>query len=360
MNGIAPKFGWGWEQHGALEGGAVQLLPDSPLKHFMDGHIDSVNFHSIRQDREFSGSHHALNVELLGTDRFGRRPPFPRTRQVFERFAPENLAEREAFAQAAPLPDHPDLQQKPNVYRQIMADYRALADDFRQLKAHPPRLWPQKMKTARALEEKIGALVHYIGDMHQPMHLAEHYTWAIKERWDSVKGVPAKDSHLFMESEVRYRAEELETWRNNLAPTNIPGRLTDKQLSDLLIRQIRASYLKMFDLVGADRQARETRETPYLQALTENMTPVVDAQLTQAAQTVAKVVHSAWLAGEQPDLGKLRVPSHVERAVQSMAKGMADKPKLTRFKERLQRLLPPGPPDISRRPWLPYNPSPPR
>lgn len=310
------KFGWGWSGHTAIEKGGINLLPDSPWKGWLKDNADLINDHSIRQDKCHSGPDHFINLETMDTPG-AELPDSERTYAgVSKAFsAHRKQAKADEFARSPLDPQVVDGHQ--NVLAAVTGYYTLLVEALKDIAANPPRRPIEVTWQNIRLHALVGALAHYIGDLHQPMHNTAYHTWELAHPWSfKARGetISNDDAHAFFERELfrpddgRGR-EDYHKWHNALYASGYqPKADTLTSFRERLTRMIETGYLRVFDLVAKDRRAREKARSPenYHQRLRRSWKAGAEKYMAEAARTMSDMLLSAWRDAGKPDLGGLK------------------------------------------------------
>lgn len=281
--------------HKAIEEASAGLMAPSSYKTYLEQHMPAINASSVEQDRRKMGPGHFLNLE----DAQGEAVEETKIRQRFDtvdlRFTKKGETAKKADFKTKPL-QAADLETFQNVYKETMKQYRLLVGLLKQVK--PGLGQAQKDKLNQALETTTGALTHYIGDLHQPLHATSYHTWVLAY---SGKG----NAHRYMETKLLTKSEYA-AWQASLSGT-APAALSETQVGERLLRQLEQSYLKIYPMVAAERKIRGGFPTPdvYFQELQQAWKPVIEDRLTTCAQSMADILNSAWVAAGKPDLSAL-------------------------------------------------------
>ncbi len=298
-NTTVPRFGWSFVGHTAIEQASVHLLPNSSYQRFLEAHLPAVTRFSRLQDTQKHGPGHFINLESYDT-------PFTKPKTSFNTVSkqfPVNTKQAKAqdFAQN-PLQAH-RLAPHDNVFSMILRQYRQLVSLLAQTRQTPPQ---DAEPLSAQLQETLGALAHYVGDLHQPLHATRHYTWTLAR---SIK----EKSHAHLERRMMQPAD-YQDWLNRVTQSKIKSfnRLqTEADVQQLLLRQIEQSHLGIYDLVAIDRNARRQHidKTHYAKTLRQGWKPIVETRMTKAAQHLAQILQNAYKAAGEPDLQHLSTAS---------------------------------------------------
>lgn len=300
--GKHPRFGWSWAGHTALEKAGVELQSDAGYKRFLKSQLPLINQTSIDQDRLHMGPGHFVNLETMAQARYAT------SQRVFDdvdRFFSTAKEKR----QAADFQDNPlqktDFNHFTNVFERVCVLYRQLISQLRGLK-QPQRLSrAEKAETAASIAETVGALSHYVGDLHQPLHTTHYYSWPLAH---SGRG----GSHAYLEGSL-FQARDYPGWQRRLLREekgSTRQRLSIPQVEARMLREIEQGYLQVFPLVAIDRNARQQADAPaYFSELRKGWKELAAERMNTTARNLADLLHSAFVAAGSPDLQGFRVKS---------------------------------------------------
>lgn len=288
----APQFGWSWDAHAHIEQAATQRLPASGFRQFLEQHMPAINQCSKEEDTLRMGPRHYLDLEALpgrGTTRQANKDAYQRFQNASPAFSPGQKQAVQAQFQQQPLHAQEAHQHAPqNVIRSSMEAYQELVRLLQQPAPHSDT-------HQRRLEETIGALAHFVADLHQPLHTSHYFTWDLMYPDHGT-------AHGFMELNI-FKPDDYAQWATQLPPSPLRV-LNANQIEHELLRAVEQSYLQIFDLMQADRQARATRPTAqeYFQTLGQAWKPMMDVRMQQATALLASILHSAHLdaTGQAP------------------------------------------------------------
>lgn len=295
-----PKFGWGWAGHTALEKASVELQPTGGFKSFLKEQLPLINATSINQDKYHAGGNHFVNLETMAQARYAtNQRSFEQVDRVFTA-----TAARKKAAEFASQPLQPaDFSQFANVFQQITDLYRQLVNQLAGLQGRRRMSAEGREKTREAIAETVGALSHYVGDLHQPMHTTHYYSWPLA--YGGRGG-----SHAYLESSL-FQTRDYPGWQSRLLKKEkgLPcASLSDGQIQDRMLRQIETGYLKVFDLVAMDRQARNAADaSDYFSELRRGWKTLASDRMDSCARNLADVLNSAWVAAGRPDMKVLKI-----------------------------------------------------
>ncbi len=293
----APKFGWGWDSHNAIEAASIHWLPDSSFKGFLQRHLPEINRVSIRQDTEHEGPQHYLNLEDTAQPPISKEEAhdFNRVRQ---QFSPQNqAAQRQQFRQSPLSAER--LAKFTNVFQVTTQLYDGLVGLLKQASIAPWLPPASKAQLGGQITETVGALSHYAADLNQPLHTTRHSTWQTALAKPNEQG-----SHHFMEV-ILFTKSENRNLGNNLAKLHYqPTYLPPLGLKQRLLQQIQNAYLQVFNLAQGDAQGRNSPST-YFASLKQAWQPIATQQTVASACTVSDILHSAYEEAGRPDLSQL-------------------------------------------------------
>ncbi len=294
-----PQFGWGWAGHTAIEKASVELQPTGAFKSFLKEQLPLINATSINQDKYHAGGDHFVNLETMAQAQYATsHRSFAQVDQVFSA-----AAARQKASEFASKPLQPgNFNHFANVFQKITVLYQQLVGQLAGLQGRRRMNAESKEKTKEAIAETVGALSHYVGDLHQPMHTSHYYSWPLA--YGGRGG-----SHAYLESSL-FQTRDYPGWQSRLlkkekgAPC---ATLSDAQVEDRMLRQVEAGYLKMYDLVAVDRQARAHSEpSDYFSELRRGWKTLASERMDTCARNLADILNSAWVAAGQPDMKVLK------------------------------------------------------
>ncbi len=307
------RFGWARHGHEAINGSAYALLKTNnqakPLTQFIAKHHAEIEGHCLEQDRYFSGAGHFLNAESLWETNGGRH--LLRGERAFSKvadfFKPENKKSRmklfsQGLAGSKVLKEHPQHERENNVYQSVLSVYENLL-----LKLKSPNI------RSEDLEQSIGELAHYVGDLNQPMHTSKFYNWRTMGKGKK------KSIHFFMENrladraayKVWYQAIETDLLKSGFKPET----LNPKEIRQELKQDLKRCYESMFKIVAIDKEFRErtgekygtTRVSnpDYMAGLKSAYKPIAEKHMKEASRLFASLLVSAYEEAGKPALNQL-------------------------------------------------------
>lgn len=296
-----PKFGWSWAAHRAIEQTAAELLPSSSYKDFITAHMDDINQASVDQDRLHMGPGHFVNLENYAGREGNASPGTPAQDRVFKNVA-QAFSRSAQRARTQEFTHHPLTEGElhshtgDNVFAMTLQQYQKLVGLLKQAPITGTARRQNSLGTQ--IQQTIGALAHYIGDLHQPLHATRFHTWKM--------AYPRhRNSHSFLERQVLNAADQA-AWQQRMKaqPSLPPDKLDEPSLKHLLLRQIEQSYLHIFKLVQREVRVRQNHSNAsiYFDTLRSRWKPVVEARMEDATRNLATILQSAWQEAGYPDL----------------------------------------------------------
>lgn len=360
-----PRFGWasGFRGHKSIEylaalnlrpsdkevaiGRNMQAKPGSPLLskkyptpriplfQFITQHMGAINHHSAQQDISNKGRDHFLNLETFqpGSHK-GLNPNQLNFKRVQSVFSDRSFMRRAQEFETKPL-THEQLHSAPNVYKSIIDNYQALYDLFRSIKVKQPVTADEKKAVTEKIEKAMGQLAHYIGDLHQPMHVTSYHTWETLFPWEDMfmrpSGEPgepwqavqdtSKDMHGYFErktfDEQKYRRMFTDIRRQPMRfPVAVPDTVTPAQAQDVfetlkaaVIQRLQKSHLNLYDLVRIDRDVRNTKPNNpgdyFYRLSTHGFNQRAQDYMREAAEMLAHFYYLAYVTAGSPDIDTL-------------------------------------------------------
>ncbi len=300
------RFGWSLRGHAAINDAAWGMMQAGPLAAFVDGNRAEIQDIADLQDKQFSGRGHFLNAEHYWQNNLPKKLPV-KDRQfskVADVFRPAQRKKRQAeFERHVDQVDDGCCGKPENVYQSVLKNYEDLVRLLKSLSGGRQMGKRARAQKEAAIEGAIGRLVHYAGDLAQPMHVTLYYNWHLP--------ISYKNSHAFFENRLFFpselqdwaRAEIREAQNDGYQP---PVRDRDTLRSELK-KTMTAGYGHLFDIVAVDRDARNRKldEKAYRQALRDGWQPIAERRMSEAARLIASLLDSAYNEAGQPSLDQL-------------------------------------------------------
>ena len=183
-------------------------------------------------------------------------------------------------------------------------------DQLKKLGANPPATNVGREAANTQLENTIGALSHYVGDMHQPLHTTHYHNWQL--------AFPGRGgSHGYLEGSL-FQGRDYPNWQKRLLQKE-KGKarqtLSFAQVQERVLRQIEAGYLRVFDLVATDKKARthQTQAVGYFKEIRKEWKDIASDRMEDSARTLSDVLHSAYIEAGRPDMTALALRSEFKK-----------------------------------------------
>lgn len=312
------KFGWGWGQHEAIQNASIKTMNNSSFKDYLKKNDIVVHRQSVDEDVYHGGVSHFINMETISKNTSGRLNAEERQfEKVNAYFSDERKTKVTDHFQNKPL-NHDHLMSFDNVYRETHRQYNQLV---KALKAfNNPDLADkspeQRNQFKHKLAQTVGKMLHYVGDLTQPMHSSQYYDWPVPVPQDAT-------SHFFMElflkSEgdyIRWADDYVRGFREEKKDDGYTGKdypvKAMSTLSKSLRQSVQESYLTLFDIVDGDRQLRKGNETQLKQDLSvrtdyankflEMLWGIAQRRMGDAARLGTELLNRAYAQAGYPEI----------------------------------------------------------
>lgn len=295
-------FGWGRNDHQAITRGGYALMPTGPLRTWGEKNIRLSQWYDNAQDIYLSGSQHFVNLE---------NPKNEAQPGLFSHHAvqswsvlshlltPFNQQKQEQEWRLHPLTES-QLPSGPTVYDAVVEKYNAVVGTMIKYQLAQSSLTPlQQEKHSKELAKHVGALSHYVADMHMPMHASRWYNWPLAPDRNNRPPSLMQGLHQFIEQEMFTRKELVQLM--NQAPKNTQLlQLERDQLKPFLLKQIENSHLAVYRLFNAQKKFwkahPELHHQPdaYKAGLADVLRPIIKQQMVTAQQSLGSIMYLAW------------------------------------------------------------------
>jgi hypothetical protein len=295
-------FGWGRDDHQAITRGGYALMPKGPMRDWGEKNIRLSQWYDNAQDTYLSGSQHFVNLE---------NPKNEAQPGLFSHHAvqswsvlshlltPFNKAKQQQEWRLNPLTES-QLPSGPTVYDSVVEKYNAAVGTMIKYQLAQSSLTPlQQEKNSKELAKHIGALSHYVADMHMPMHASRWYNWPIAPDLNNRPPSLMQGLHQFIEQEMFTRDDLLDLMKQAPEQTQLI-QLERNQLKPFLLKQIEQSHLTVYTLFNAQKEFWEAnpelhqQPEAYKQGLATVLRPVIKQQMVTAQQSLGSIMHLAW------------------------------------------------------------------
>lgn len=310
MTGLLPHidhaqavFGWAQHQHQAITRGGYRLMPEGLGKQWLQDNVRLTQWYDNAQDIYLSGSQHFVNLE---------NPDNTSQEDVFKHHAvqswsvlnhlltPFNASRQQQQWAIKPL-DENQLPMGPTVYDAVVEKYNQAVGTMIKYQLADSALTPlQKEKHSKELAKHVGALTHYLGDLHMPLHASRWYNWPIAPERDGKRPAELMDGiHQFIEQEIFERGELLQLMQQAPDKTRLL-QLEREKLKPYILKQIEKSHVLVYTLFEVNKQFWEAHpelhQNPkaYKAGLSAVIKPIVTQRMVEAQQAIGSVMELAW------------------------------------------------------------------
>ncbi len=289
---VSPKapihFGWWANTHKEINMGAINLLQSSPWQQYLETHFKRLSYIDDLQDVFERGPKHFINIEDKENKwLFGISEAYPTWKNVNSRFKNtlRNKLNKKWQNNSQPMP----IPKEANVITSILNAYDntiAFLQSPSQAKSLPKH----------QLDEQLGRLMHYIGDLYMPLHTSRYFDWNAFEE---------QGLHEFIERDLlsyqnyRHISQQAYQQQNQIA------QLSPENLKTFLTQETRRSHLKIFKIVAAHRNIKKrlplnTSSNDIEKALKQELTPLISQQIIRAQIGLSAILQLIRSEGLKP------------------------------------------------------------
>ncbi|MGE0201811.1 MAG: hypothetical protein AB7P76_12710 [Candidatus Melainabacteria bacterium] len=335
----APIFGWSYGTHTHLNQVATQRLPSSaggvsmnPFRSLLNELQPDIDWFSIQEDHDPNqkGNSHVLDMETI--HHFPIVPTDPKRNHSFETIDRVFTEKNKDAVSKVPvsLLDLLPVSHSDNLVNDIQSQYGKLVELLRQWRSHTQSA---NINEKTEIAKTMGRLTHKIQDATQPAHLTSYSMWQTANPWrspviDAEIPFAHDNSHCFLENGIFLRKQVNQNtlpgpWNEDFqglpATMSVPDK--PRNMADILADlpgQFKKTYLKLFDIVEVDRQARKAHPKTedaqgYFRALQEGWKPIVTEQLQLASQLTTEILQAAWMEASRPVMVKTQILQNAVR-----------------------------------------------
>lgn len=292
-----PQFGWQAAGHTAIRDGAAGAISHPGWRDFVTLNQSAIGYYDAAQDSQYKGPWHFANLELTDNT---TKPLSLSWAQLMEQWSPHRLAAVGADWQQELLSEQ-DLPKGTTVYDSVLESFnstlRALST------AYEPHATNERQKVDDATFASLGALNHYVADLHMPLHTTAAFNWPLLPNWGGKQPPIATNMHEFIEGEL-FTANEL----TNLAlhaQQQPPPKLSLNTLKPYLLGQMMQSYLTNFQIFQAQVGVMSRMVTPAAQPenykilLKAALKPIIAERLMTAQRSMTAIQNLLWAEAQR-------------------------------------------------------------
>lgn len=292
----SPRFGWQSAGHTAIRDGATEQVDDNAWQRYLKKNQADIAYHDAAQDLQHKGPWHFVNLEFFNNTTKPQPLSWP---ELFQQWSPQRLKQVMADWQAAPLGEA-DLPDGPTVYDAVIESFNS---SLRALSTvHDKGNTNAEDAIHSAATASLGALDHYVSDLHMPLHTTGAFTWGICPPWQQGDGglppVLTEGIHQFIEGDL-FTATEL-TNLSLHAQQQPVAELTMATLKPYLRQQLMTSYLTNFKIFQAQVEVLARMVNPlaqpinYRQALKDALKPIIAERIMTSQRSLAAIHNLLW------------------------------------------------------------------
>ncbi len=293
-----PSFGWQGPQHAALNQGALGSVEDKQFANYLAKNQGTIQWHDNAQDTLHKGPGHFANLDApsntsqLGLGADNGKTPWD---MLYAVFSPKRQAWLTQQWQGTPLQEA-DLPTGTTVYDSAIEQFNAALEALTTVHSNGDA--QQERITHQNAVQALGALSHYVTDLHMPLHATRFFNWTLAPASAQRPESLATGIHEFVEGEL-FTADELVQLAQQ-ARLQSPPPLTSATLKPYLRKQLMASYLTSFELFAAQQkvfhQMPQALQQPerYKAQLKQALKPIVAKRYQEGQRTLAAVYNLLW------------------------------------------------------------------
>ncbi len=286
------RFGWWQVSHESINTGALNQLPSSLWQDYLGSRISRINYMDDLQDVFERGEKHFINLESKANRWLLNDPSaYPTWKSVKARFTKmvKKILELQWTQKATPLPEGP------HVIHSVSKAYKGAVTTLQKL-LNASDLTPKAQEHLKMdLDEYLGKLMHYVGDIYMPLHTTQYFDWKILAN----KGI-----HEFIEGELLSSQDYQEIMKRSNARTEPIPVLKADELTPFITQAIRHSHLKLFEIVAIHQGVKQAFPSAGAdktkQELDERLTPLASEQILRAQTALASILQLVHTEASKP------------------------------------------------------------
>jgi hypothetical protein len=292
-----PSFGWQAAGHTAIREGAAGAINHPGWRDFVTLNQSPIGYYDTAQDSQHKGPWHFANLELANN---ATKPLRLTWAELMEQWSPHRLAAVGADWQTQLLTEQ-DLPKGTTVYDSVLESFnsvlRALSTEYE------PHATDNRQTVNDATFASLGALNHYVADLHMPLHTTAAFDWPLLPTWGGKQSVVTTNMHEFIEGEL-FTADELTNMALHAQQQPIP-KLTLNTLKPYLLGQIMQSYLTNFQIFQAQVGVMSRMVNPaaqpenYKLALKAVLKPIIAERLMTAQRSMTAIHNLLWAEAQR-------------------------------------------------------------
>ncbi len=288
------RFGWWKKDHEIINVGALHQLPSSPWQTYLGRHLPRIEYVDDTQDVFERGPKHFINLEAITNEWLLKKPEaYPTWHNVDMRFKPKTR--KKITKDWNNSLKHMHVPQGSNTITSILNAYQNSVETYQKLTQANPFI-PEKQQESWAmdLDESLGELMHYVGDLYMPLHTSQYFDWKI---------FGEQGLHEFIEGKLLSSKDYQQILQKAEQNKSALPEVTPQTLKPFITQEIRRTHMQIFKIVDICRKVKkqfpEETTAPKIieQELRKRLKPLIAKQLTQAQTSLATLLQLVQAEG---------------------------------------------------------------